>query len=71
MKGFRYVHDDDGERIELTGFGCGIDDENPTVHNADGFASTDVYIQGGHFTWEGLETLKLAITEAEKRWRGA
>lgn len=68
VNNYRYIEDAEGKRIET---GCGLEDENVYIEVAEGYGAKDVYVGGGHLTWEELDLLKRAIAEAESRWRPA
>lgn len=67
----RYVQEDiDGNAIEVIDTEeIDLDGNEIEIMNADGYGSTDIYIQCGYITWRQLDILKRAIAEAEKWWR--
>lgn len=63
----QYVKGDDGEYIDTEE--RDLDGEEIIVFNANGYGSCDVTIGEHTMRWSAFDKLKLAMLEAEKRWR--
>lgn len=47
----------------------GFDGNAVNIHRMFGFSSVDIFIRGGHISWDDLDKLKKGIELAEKLWR--
>ena len=66
--GFDRHIDGDGYEMLETGI-LDLDGERIYLGKAEGFGGADLELNGYYFTWEQVDILKQAISEAEKLWR--